>query len=63
MLHRIPDGSPSSIVEFVNVIEQCYSDLMLLKKQKEFSNPAIVQDIVQNIENKLPRDIAVRWYR
>ena len=59
MLTRLPEGSPGALMQFVNTIEKSFTDLKFLNSEKELSNPAMVKDI----ENKLPRDVAVRWYR
>ena len=47
------------IVQFINSIEKGFIDLKHIDMEKEISNA----NVVSIIENKLPQNIAERWYR
>ena len=47
------------IVQFINSIEKGFIDLNHIDMEKEISNA----NVVSIIENKLPQNIAERWYR
>ena len=56
---RIDVDDDKKLIEFVHLIEAGHRDLKSIKLEKEISNA----NFVSIIENKLPRNVALEWFR
>ena len=58
-IKKLDDGDCVKLIKLVNVIDTGYRDLKSLDLEREISNA----HVVNLIENKLPRQLQLEWYR
>ena len=56
---KIENDDNKRLIDFINIIERAYHDLKSVKMEKEINNC----NVVSMIEVKLPRNVALNWYR
>lgn len=56
---RLNSDDSAALIKFVDIIEAGYRDLKKLGLQSELDNA----NVISIIENKLPKDIGLEWYR
>ena len=55
----VEGGDSNRLIDFISVIENGYNDLKVLNLESEVCN----SNIVSIIESKLPKALALEWYR
>jgi hypothetical protein len=56
---KIENDDNKRILEFIGIIERAYHDLKGVKMEREINNT----NVVSLIESKLPKNLAINWYR
>ena len=56
---KIDNDDSRRLIELINIVERAFYDLRSLKMEKEISNC----NVVSLIECKLPKNVALNWYR
>ena len=56
---KIDDNDNKRVIEFINIIERAFHDMKSINMEGEINNT----NVVSMIEHKLPKQLALNWYR